>query len=184
MMDLGARAQQTIDALQAKKVSLGEQSALASAQLEKIRALSAKGDAVTDRVLAAQQTASQYQTALLETSIAILHAQDEAANAKRGADQVGEKRREADLEDLRTSDGKLAEMDAQLRAQKELDAHAEMAGPGLMATSRARPIYHVTRRAPQGVQTLAVLETDFVLPDDTIEVSVRPDQEISGSADR
>ncbi|MGL4635488.1 MAG: polysaccharide biosynthesis/export family protein [Beijerinckiaceae bacterium] len=163
-----------VDVLREKTVALDRQLNLGRRELESVSDLVSRGLAVSTRRLALEQNTAQYESQKLDTSLALLRANQEISRTDRQVIDLQTLRRTESLDQLREAQTRIGSLSERIDTAQKLVFEAEILAPqamlGRMFEQLPQARFFIQRRQIDAITTEAVQETDFVLPGDVVKV--------------
>jgi chromosome segregation ATPase len=166
-----------VDALTQERQGIDE-------QLKQLRALSAKGLALSPTLFSLERSFAQVVNEGMSVGTSIVRAQENIALAEQQAHERAFKRRRDNERELQQTKDELAEVRARLRMAGELLTEAQISAPAearqRLAERSEGSSFILIRKYGETTRQIAADETTSVLPDDIIKIPmIRPKPEAS-----
>jgi protein involved in polysaccharide export with SLBB domain len=159
-----------VEALSPEKESIGT-------QLNQLRAMAAKGLALSPSIFALERSLAQVSNEQMNAETAIVRANESITSAEQRVNQLQQERDLVNSKDLQQTRDELAEAHAKIGAttllldEMQIDAAAE----ARFSADGERPHFIILRRDGDRIKQLMADETTFVAPDDVIKIpTIRP----------
>jgi protein involved in polysaccharide export with SLBB domain len=161
-----------VEALSQEKESIGT-------QLNQLRAMAAKGLALSPTMFALERSFAQVSNEQMSAETAIVKANENIALAEQRMNQLQQERDHINSKDLQQIRDELAEAHAKIGAATLLLDEAQIDAPAearqRLSTDGERPHFIILRRDGDAIKQVVADETTFVAPDDVIRIpTVRP----------
>jgi exopolysaccharide production protein ExoF len=166
--------QREIDSLHGQIDALAQERESVSEQLKQLRALSAKGLALTPTLFTLERSLAQVVNEQMSTGTAIVRAQENITLAEQQARDRSFKRNRDNEKDLQQTKDELAEVRARIRTAGDLLTEAQITAPAeareRLAERNQKSGFVLVRKDGKTTREIAANETTPVLPDDIIKV--------------
>jgi exopolysaccharide production protein ExoF len=169
-----------VEALSQEKESIGT-------QLNQLRAMAAKGLALSPTMFALERSFAQVSNEQMSAETAIVRANENIASAEQQMKQLQQERDRLNSKDLQLTREAIAEARARIEAETQLLHEAQISAPAeareRLSQEGERPNFTILRRDGDTIKQIAADEMTFVAPDDIIKVpTVRPPPVVPGSS--
>jgi protein involved in polysaccharide export with SLBB domain len=166
--------QREIESLHGQIDALAQERESVSEQLKQLRALSAKGLALTPTLFTLERSLAQVVNEQMSTGTAIVKAQENITLAEQQARDRSLKRNRDNEKDLQQTKDELAEVRARIRTAGDLLTEAQITAPAeareRLAERNQKSGFVLVRKDGKTTREIAADETTPVLPDDIIKV--------------
>ncbi|MGU3359080.1 polysaccharide biosynthesis/export family protein [Methylobacterium sp. M6A4_1b] len=175
LVQLRAHVEKEIESLKEQLVLEDKQISLIKRELQTLITLVDKGLAVTSRQLAMERSVAQSESDKIKLSVSLMKGFQEISKTEIGLLEVRNKRAGDVTTELREVQGKIDTVTAKYATTQRLLNESELSAPLLLQRSRTRPVqnYTITRRTPSGGETVPAMDTDILLPGDTLTVELK-----------
>ena len=170
--------QKEIDSLKSKGETLARQLDLAKTELSQVSGLMSRGLAVTSRVLALEQSISQFESGQLDIQLASLRSQQDIARLDREILAAQDTYTIETLRESRDVRARLAEIEEKIATSTNLLRNSDMQASGIPSdsTEGAMSLFNVsiTRKTGNDTRVLAADINTAVNPGDSLIVMRKP----------
>jgi protein involved in polysaccharide export with SLBB domain len=169
-----------VEALSQEKESIGT-------QLNQLRAMAAKGLALSPTMFALERSFAQVSSEQMSAETAIVRANENITIAEQHVNQLQQERDRNNSRDLQLTREAIAGARATIEKQTQLLHEAQVTAPAeareRLSKDWERPNFTILRRDGGTIKQVAADEMAFVAPDDVITVpTVRPPPVVPGSS--
>ncbi len=169
-----------VEALSQEKESIGT-------QLNQLRAMAAKGLALSPTMFALERSFAQVSNEQMSAETAIVRANENITSAEQHMNQLQQERDRLNSKDLQLTREAIAEARARIEAETQLLHEAQISAPAeareRLSQEGERPNFTILRRDGDTIKQVAADEMTFVAPGDIIKVpTVRPPPVVPGSS--
>jgi exopolysaccharide production protein ExoF len=169
-----------VEALSQEKESIGT-------QLNQLRAMAAKGLALSPTMFALERSFAQVSNGQMSAETAIVRANENITSAEQHMNQLQQERDRLNSKDLQLTREAIAEARARIETETQLLHEAQISAPAeareRLSQEGERPNFTILRRDGDTIKQVAADEMTFVAPDDIIKVpTVRPPPVVPGSS--
>jgi polysaccharide biosynthesis/export protein ExoF len=169
-----------VEALSQEKESIGT-------QLNQLRAMAAKGLALSPTMFALERSFAQVSNGQMSAETAIVRANENITSAEQHMNQLQQERDRLNSKDLQLTREAIAEARARIETETQLLHEAQISAPAeareRLSQEGERPNFTILRRDGDTIKQVAADEMTFVAPEDIIKVpTVRPPPVVPGSS--
>lgn len=170
--------QSQIESLQARIASFKQEKGTIDHQLDEVRALSARGLALSATLIGLERASAQVADQRLISETEILKAQENVELARQRVRDKAEERNRTNIKDMQQAKDDLAEANSRIKTANDLLDEAEVLAPAELKSQssgrRPRTVI-VLRKQPDGVHEITADDDMPLEPNDVIKVpSARP----------
>jgi polysaccharide biosynthesis/export protein ExoF len=171
--------QNEIGSLRGQVGALSQEKESIGTQLNQLRAMAAKGLALSPTMFALERSFAQVSNEQMSAETAIVKAQENITLAEQRMNQLQQERDRVNSKDLQQTRDELAEAHAKIETATLLLEEAQTGAPAearqRLSPDGGRRHFIILRRDGDTTKQVVADETTFVAPDDVIEVpTVRP----------
>jgi protein involved in polysaccharide export with SLBB domain len=152
-----------VEALSQEKESIGT-------QLNQLRAMAAKGLALSPTMFALERSFAQVSNEQMIAETAIVRANENITLAEQRMNELQQERDRVNSKDLQQTRDELAEAHAKIGATTLLLDEAEIDAAHQLSPDDERPHFIILRRDGDTIKQVLADETTFVSPDDVIKI--------------
>jgi len=168
-----------VEALSQEKESIGT-------QLNQLRAMAAKGLALSPTMFALERSFAQVSNEQMSAETAIVRANENITTAEQRMNQLQQERDRLSSRDLQQTRDEIAETRAKIKTATlllyETQTNAPAEASELLSPDRKRPDFTIFRRDGDTLRQIVAHETTKVAPDDVIKIpNARPAPIVSGN---
>jgi protein involved in polysaccharide export with SLBB domain len=169
-----------VEALSQEKESIGT-------QLNQLRAMAAKGLALSPTMFALERSFAQVSNEQMSAETAIVRANENITSAEQHVNQLQQERDRLNSKDLQLTREAIAETRTRIETETQLLHEAQISAPAeareRFSREGERPNFTILRRDGDTIKQLAADEMTVVAPDDIIKVpTVRAPSVVPGSS--
>lgn len=171
---LRAHVEKEIVSLKEQLVLEDRQVSLIKRELQTLITLVDRGLAVTSRQLAMERSVAQSESDKIKLSVSLMKGFQEISRSEIGLLELRNKRANDVTAELREVQAKIETATTKQATTRRLLSEAESSAPMLLQRGRARPVpsYTITRRTATGGEAVPAIDTDVLMPGETLTVEL------------
>jgi protein involved in polysaccharide export with SLBB domain len=171
--------QNEIGSLHGQVAALSEEKESIGTQLNQLRAMAAKGLALSPTMFALERSFAQVSNEQMSAETAIVRANENITTAEQRMNQLQQERDRLTSKDLQQTRDEIAETRAKIKTATlllyETQTNAPAEASELLSQDRKRPDFTIFRRDGDTTRQIVANETTRVAPDDVIKIpNARP----------